>query len=651
MESIACPCCRRPADRPDGQRDELRPKLRHKSGLPPPDSAVLPLHASAFHPPKRASWASFAKHTMARLSFAGLLTLLGLIVVRSLAQTKPFTPRKINELPDSEVHLKLQVSADATQALDDAFAALSVLQNDYFDANNGTWPTAIEWTSAVVGTVVSGMLSTMTQAISEEHWKQKENLIASVFAQVSHSFFGQEAEDIKTQAYDDILWVVLGWLETIKFVRLHAQLHYPGTEQACNHIPEEIRTALRRTSWQGYNYLCTFSDRSREFWDLATNGWDETLCHGGMIWNPRLLPYKNAITNELWIAASAAMYEFFPNDTFSEEWVQSKGFPGQDPIYLAAAIEGYKWLGDVNMTNDEGLYVDGYHVDRSKPGNVECDERNEMVYTYNQGVILTGHRGLWSITGSPSYLDDGHSLIRSVIKATGWDLMRNAPVDIIDRLPPGEIPPWRGLGRGGILEEQCDVSATCSQDGQTFKGIFFHHLTAFCAPITAPGDVTTIASSPAAHDETCRMYLPWVKHNVDAARKTRDGAGKFGMWWGAGIFNNPTGRDIDNGQNATSKRVDYRNKGIPMDGSWGNSTAKWEPGAKPVHQSSGSQTRPDDPRLHTKRERSFGRSRVVRRASRRATSDPNDRGRGRTVETQMGGLALLRAYFELSQRT
>ena len=136
---------------------------------------------------------------MARLSFGGLLTLLGLIVVRSLAQTKPFTPRKINELPDSEVHLKLQVSADATQALDDAFAALSVLQNDYFDANNGTWPTAIEWTSAVVGTVVSGMLSTMTQAISEEHWKQKENLIASVFAQVSHSFFGQEAEDIKTQ--------------------------------------------------------------------------------------------------------------------------------------------------------------------------------------------------------------------------------------------------------------------------------------------------------------------------------------------------------------------------------------------------------------------------------------------------------------------
>ncbi|KAJ6442722.1 Six-hairpin glycosidase-like protein [Purpureocillium lavendulum] len=586
---------------------------------------------------------------MARLSLAGLLALLALVAVRSLAQTKPFYPWKIHQLPDSELEAKKKVSADATQALDDAFAALSVLQNAYFDAANGTWPTAIDWTSAVVGTVVSGMLSTMTQAIGETQWKQKENLVSSVFAQVSHSFFGQHADDIKTQAYDDILWVVLGWLETIKFVRLHAQLYYPGTEQSCNHLPEEIRKALRSTSWQGYTYLCTFADRSREFWDLATNGWDESLCHGGMTWNPALLPYKNAITNELWIAASASMYEYFPNDTFSPEWIQAKSFPDQDPIYLAAAIEGYKWLDGVNMTNDEGLYVDGYHIDRSKPGNVECDERNEMVYTYNQGVLLTGHRGLWSITGSPSYLDDGHNLIRAVIKATGWDLIRNAPVDIIDRLPPGELPPWRGLGRGGILEEQCDVSGSCSQDGQTFKGIFFHHLTAFCAPLPAPGDTVTIADAPATHDEACRMYLAWVRHNADAARKTRDAAGKFGMWWGAGIFNNPTASDAGNSQNSTSKRVDYRNKGIPRNGIWGNLTAKWTPGGKGVQLKDQVNAFVDEHMPHTRREGRFADSQPGRRAAKRATSDPNERGRGRTVETQMGGLALLRAYYELSQ--
>lgn len=81
------------------------------------------------------------------------------------------------------------------------------------------------------------------------------------------------------------------------------------------------------------------------------------------------------------------------------------------------------------MTNSQGLYVDDYHINVSKKGNVECDVRDEMVYTYNQGVMLTGQRGLWAVTGSPSYLHDGHELIRAVIEATGWDLLRDAPVD------------------------------------------------------------------------------------------------------------------------------------------------------------------------------------------------------------------------------
>lgn len=87
-----------------------------------------------------------------------------------------------------------------------------------------------------------------------------------------------------------------------------------------------------------------------------------------MIWNPRLEPYKNATTNELWISASMSMYEHFPDDRFNQSWAVSKGFSANEPAYLAAAIMGYKWLKDANMTNSQGLYVDGIPCRQEQAG-------------------------------------------------------------------------------------------------------------------------------------------------------------------------------------------------------------------------------------------------------------------------------------------
>jgi hypothetical protein len=337
-----------------------------------------------------------------------------------------------------------------------------------------------------------------------------------------------------------------------------------------------------------------------------------------MIWNPRLEPYKNAITNELYIAASISMYRYFPGSVYD-------GTPSRDPRHLQAAIEGYKWLMNVNMTNDKGLYVDGYHINRNIPGNVECDVRDEMVYTYNQGVILTGLRGLFGATGAPSYVEDGHNLIRSVIKATGWDITKGEPVD--DAPPPGELPPWHGIGRGGILEESCDASGTCSQDGQTFKGIFMHHLTAFCRPLELTVDQSRVnrqafAQVNQAHAKTCRSYIGWLKYNSEAALNTRDSEGRFGMWWAANLYNNVNVQRYDDGINHFAEnKTDYRNEGTPRNELWGVQE-RFIPG---------------------------GGNATEQTEHRAPSGDPNDRGRGRTVETQTGGLALLRAYWEVSQ--
>ncbi|KAG7132401.1 Mannan endo-1 like protein [Verticillium longisporum] len=556
-----------------------------------------------------------------------------------------------------------------TEALEYAFEALTVMQSDFFMPAQGTWPEAIDWTVAVMETMLSGMLTTLSQAFSAIDFLRKDdkgserNLIDSYFTQLVASYFGQDDVAIRHQAYDDILWVALGWVDAMKFVHVHSTLHYPPRDPS-SIVNEDLGDALRKSPWYGHFWVPAFAHRARIFWDSASRGWDNNLCGGGMVWDPRLAPYKNAVTNELWIAASVSMYLWFPGDNNTAPWINGRFQLGatREPKYLAAAIEGYKWLVNVNMRNEDGLFVDGFHISRPQ-GDKKCDARSEMVFTYNQGILLTGQRGLWTATGSPSYLEDGHRLIQSVIKASGWDLRHDKPVDDLRKLAYGRLPLWRGLGRGGVLEDGCDASGTCSQDGQTFKGIFFHHFVTFCEAIQPPDPGQNMKIDYEAHDRittahrtACRSYSGWVAHNARAALLARDDEGRFGAWWGAGLFNNvlPT-VETDGVPHDEPNATDYRNHGIPHEPLWakGNPDEIWAPNGE-AHRPPGkgsSMTAPaqsdqmvmgstDGLPLDTRQE-------LGKRHKTSTTRDPNDRGRGRTAETQNGGMALMRAWWEL----
>ena len=99
-------------------------------------------------------------------------------------------------------HASTSIVADSGN-LEDVFDALAVLQRDYFDADYGAWPSAIDWTGAVVETVISGTLTTLSKSLNilgssgPESWKAKENLISFYFAQVVNSFFGQDVLSIR----------------------------------------------------------------------------------------------------------------------------------------------------------------------------------------------------------------------------------------------------------------------------------------------------------------------------------------------------------------------------------------------------------------------------------------------------------------------
>ena len=504
--------------------------------------------------------------------------------------------------------------------------ALEVMESHFFETSMGTWPQAIDWTAAVMGTQISATLSSMTEyfkslqsgssPLSPNESRDHENLINRYFTQITCFYFGENAFSLRTQAYDDMLWVVLGWLEAIKFIDLHSSLHYA----------EDDDDHSNSSRWYARQFIPPYAHRARVFYNLASKGWDTDLCGGGMTWNPYLAPYKNAITNQLYIAASIGMYLYFPGDCNSSPFAANQGLPpakAHDAQYLNNAVEAYKWLKGSDMRNKQGLYVDGFHIkgwrggrDGSN-GTEKCDLRDESVYTYNQGVLLSGLRGLWVATSVRQYLLDGHELVQNVIAATGWE---NRDTEREWR--------WAGLGRGGVMEEQCDWSGTCSQNGQTFKGIFFHHLTFFCSPLPkGHGD-------SALHQQSCDGYADWIRHNAFAAYITRNEKGEFGEWWGR-----PSPKDADEDDkddtvgmlSPISVGTDYRNDGVPRDEIWRlpEDDAMYRPWkyGREVHEQSKWEevSAVEEPRQH----------------------DINDRGRGRTVETQSGGVAVLRALWKL----
>ncbi|KAK3394501.1 hypothetical protein B0H63DRAFT_47786 [Podospora didyma] len=565
--------------------------------------------------------------------------------------------------------VKSNTATPDLQLFEDTFEALRVLQDAYFQPWVGTWPSAIDWTAAVMGTHVTGALQSLSRDLElyyptlDAGYSAKENAISLYFSQLVSFYFGQDAFSIRNQAFDDMLWVVLGWIDTIKFIKVYSRHHYEkGTRE------EAKPGALWNQSWYGNAWTPVFAHRARIFWELAATGWDTKLCGGGMNWNPKLTPYKNAITNELYIAGSIAMYLYFPGDknaapfNFGSPGL-NPGFTGSaewsphDPKYLEAALNGYKWLIQSNMTNDQGLYADGFHISGNNSGsnNTKCDERDEMVYTYNQGVVLSGQLGLFKVTGDAGYLREGHRLIENVIRATGYDLDKESPVDNISKIFPGQIPPWHGLGRAGVLEDACDIIGKCSQDGQTFKGIWMHHFTSFCAILEPFPNIPVYARSfgriQAEHSAACQRYIGWLRHNAVAARGTRDGEGKFGMWWTIGLLDTTTMLNIKVNLQAMPEQdgaVDYRNYGVPHDSLWianmkgglPNVSDEVNKGQHPIGKAASNDVAAERESDETAAEKTWA-----------LFPDPNSRGRGRTVETQGGGLAVLRALWELSKQS
>jgi hypothetical protein len=483
---------------------------------------------------------------------------------------------------------------------------------------------SIQWTSAFFDALLGATVRSLTEVLVEYDGNIPGSYIsgATIDGEISQyfgeikTFYGSEdTAQIFGAAYDDAQWVVLEWLEAIRFIDEYDAYNSGSRNQG------DIRH---------------FAHRAHVFYNIVQNQFDTSLCGGGLTWNPKLQPYKNAITNELFMASSIAMYLYFPGD-YNTDPYPSANYSSEtnttlpplpfvqphDPLFLDNAIKEYAWFKSQNFTNAQGLIVDGFHISENQ---TTCDERNEMVYTYNQGVILSGLRGLWEATCDPTYLSDGYNLIDTVINATGWNAQNSS-----------ETGQWAGLGRDGIMEDYCDASANCSQDSQTFKGIYFHHLSIFCEPLPTitplVEGVTVLADEElaAAHKRNCDNYTQWITHNARAALSTRDQYNVIGGWWAA------NDSDSDSAQNAKLDAAaplppsswDIRNNPDLL------AQAPWNCSNGAAGQEGW--TRGVEAQPHRE---------LTMRSQKR---DVNDGGRGRTTETQGSGLSVVKAASDFTR--
>ncbi|KAK4890338.1 hypothetical protein LTR27_010981 [Elasticomyces elasticus] len=500
--------------------------------------------------------------------------------------------------------------------------ALSTMQVNYW--NGSDWPTSIQWVSAFMDTllVASDRSFAYTLDKSDAAAHSGRSLRTEIDHYLSHVEAFYDDEDviqIFDAAYDDAQWVVLEWLEAIRFIG-----EYPKYAQSSH----------------GRANIARFAHRAHIFYNIVQDQFNTSECGGGITWNPALATYKNAITNELFLSSSIAMYLYYPGDTLSDPYpspryanVTNTTMPAlprlarHDPILLRNAVDEYQWFKTHNFTNALGLVVDGFHISHNQ---TTCNERNEQVYTYNQGVMLSGLRGLWEATGDTSYLHDGYKYIKATINATGWN--------VHSRSLGGR---WAGLGRNGIMEDYCDAPANCSQDNQIFKGIYFHHLGLFCEPLptkqplVAGVTYTAPFGVDATHSRNCASYIPWIVHNARAALDTRNTTNIMGGWWGASFLNKTQEPWLAWSPPKPKGSVD------PINEPWLLRQPPW--------------TRQDQRGvLASGRDISRSFSNAVDSSKRHRTSllsrDINNKGRGRTVETQASGMGVVKATSDFMHR-
>eukprot|EP01111_Echinosteliopsis_oligospora_P006376 TRINITY_DN20484_c0_g1_i1.p1 TRINITY_DN20484_c0_g1~~TRINITY_DN20484_c0_g1_i1.p1 ORF type:complete len:350 (+),score=77.14 TRINITY_DN20484_c0_g1_i1:22-1071(+) len=233
-------------------------------------------------------------------------------------------------------------------------------------------------------------------------------------------------------------WNEVGWWHSGNCLTVVIDYCLASGDQSYQEFVQEIFALNQVFNFEGYDdegwwalaWLQAYEyTHDRRFLEMTANIFEDMAkawsneCGGGIWWD-RAFTYKNAITNELFLATTAKLYLHTKNQTYLE-WAEKE----------------WTWFNQSGLINGQHLINDGLLS--------TCGNNNAQTWTYNQGVILGGLVALAQATGNTAYLEPACQIA-------------NATMSI--------------LVTDNILQEVCEPSKNCNSDQIQFKGIFMRNL-------------------------------------------------------------------------------------------------------------------------------------------------------------------------------
>lgn len=195
--------------------------------------------------------------------------------------------------------------------------------------------------------------------------------------------------------------------------------------------------------------------------NTMSSRWDSSSCEGGLRWQIFQwnvgYDYKNSVSNGCLFNIGARLARYTSNDSYVE-WCEKI----------------WEWMYGVGLLTegDWWLVYDGAKIE----GN--CTNMTKLLWTYNQGLMMSGCAFLFNYTLDPKWLERTENLLVGAQVFFKDDVM---------------------------YEAACQPSDNCNQDQRSFKGYFarFLGLTAVMAPSTRDVIMNYIRKSAEAAAKSC----------------------------------------------------------------------------------------------------------------------------------------------------
>lgn len=176
--------------------------------------------------------------------------------------------------------------------------------------------------------------------------------------------------------------------------------------------------------------------------------------------------------NELYLTAAAKLANRRPS-------TPSTGY------YYEEAVKAYNWFVNSGLINSQNLINNGLNLKT-------CQNDGNVVFSYNQGIILSGLAELAWASGDNSYID-----LANTLALAGIDNLTDD---------------------NGILHEKCESTSSCNADMQQFKGVFGRNIQFLVNRAAIPAD-------------TLNTYKTFLQKNADSIWANDNVSNQLGLVW------------------------------------------------------------------------------------------------------------------------